>query len=72
MGVRAQQLDRVERRAMEAVIEQIERPASAVADELGADLRVERDDRGKLPFVAFRLHGFSPAKDSPTETGRDT
>jgi hypothetical protein len=60
-----------ERGAMETVLERIESAAAAVADELGADLRTERDDRGKLPLVGFRLHGFVPAKDSPVETDRD-
>lgn len=72
MDVRAQQLDRSERATMDVVLERIERAAAAVAEELGADLRTERDDRGKLPTVAFRLHGFVPAKDAPGETGRDT
>ena len=57
---------------METVLERIERAAAAVAAELGADVRVERDDRGKLPFVGFRLPGFLPAKDAPAEPGPDT
>ena len=57
---------------METVIDRIERAAVSVADELGADVRVERDDRGRFPFVAFRAHGFSAVKASPAETGRDT
>jgi hypothetical protein len=69
--VRAQQLNDRERDAMKTVIQRIEHAASALADELGADLQIERGDRGKLPFVGFRLHGFSP-NDAPAEPGRDT
>jgi hypothetical protein len=56
---------------MERVLERIERAAAAVADELSADVRTERDDRGKLPFVGFRLEGFSLGKNAPVETDRD-
>jgi hypothetical protein len=54
------------------VLEDIERAAADVAAELGADLRMERDDRGKLPFVGFRLHGFSVDKASSVESDPDT
>jgi hypothetical protein len=43
-----------------------------VAAELGADLRIERDDRGRFPLVAFRAHGLSASKDGPAEPGRDS
>jgi hypothetical protein len=70
--VRTQQLDERERAAMERVLERVERAAAAVADELGADLRTERDARGRFPAVTFRASGLLPAKDAPAEPGRDT
>lgn len=56
---------------METVLTRIEHAAAAVADEFGVDLRVERDARGKLPFVGFRLYGLSPGNDAPVEPGWD-
>ena len=69
--LRARQLDERDRKALAAVLEQIERAGAAIAAALGVDVRVERDDRGRFPFVGFRLQGFSAAKDAPAEPGRD-
>jgi hypothetical protein len=33
---------------------------------------VERDLRGRLPFIGIRLHGFLPARGRPEDPGRDT
>jgi hypothetical protein len=60
--VRARELDETERTALMGVLERIERAGKAVATELGADVRIELDNRGKFPFVGFRLQGL--AKDA--------
>src|SRR5262245_42343582 len=69
--VRAQQLDDGERRAMMDVLGRIEKAGAAIAAELQADVRIERDDRGQLPFLAFRAHGFRGMRVEPrTEPDR--
>jgi len=56
---------------MMAVLARIEKARAAIAAELQADVRVERDDRGQLPFLAFRAHGFRPTRVEPgSELGR--
>ena len=59
--MRTRQLDEAERKALIGVLERIENAAQAIAVDLRADLMVERDDRGKLPTVAFRALGFRAA-----------
>jgi hypothetical protein len=56
---------------MATVLERIEEAGRAVADELGIDVLVEKDDRGRLPLVSFRPRGFLPTRDAPAEHGRD-
>jgi len=46
------------------------RPEVVVADQARADIRVEIDDRGRFPFIGFRLQGFSPVK-TRAEPDRD-
>jgi hypothetical protein len=70
--VRAQELNEAERDAMADVLARIHRAGAAVASECGVDVAVETDDRGRFPFVGFRLHGFWAVKASPVEPGRDT
>jgi hypothetical protein len=67
-GLRTQPLTEGERRAMTDVLARIERAGAAVAAECGVDVHVESDDRGKFPLVAFRLHGYLPAKNAPAGT----
>jgi hypothetical protein len=43
----------------------------AEAEDCRVDAHVERDLRGRLPFIGIRLHGFLPAPDMPVEPGRD-
>jgi len=69
--VQAQRVDEAQRKAMTTALERIEQAGAAAAAELGVDVRVERDDRGKLPFVGFRLHGYLPvAKQGLAGPGR--
>jgi hypothetical protein len=56
---------------METVLDRIERAAAALADELGADVRTESDDRGLFPFIGFRLQGFSAPSNAPAGPGPD-
>jgi hypothetical protein len=70
--VRAQQLDDREREAMETALQRIEHAGTALAAELGVDVRVERDGRGRFPLIAFRAHGFSAGSTAPAKPGRDT
>ena len=53
-------------------LRRIQKAGNAIAAELGADVRVESDDRGKFPFIGFRLQGFSRPRDAPAEHGPDT
>jgi hypothetical protein len=69
--MRARKLDETEREALVDVLGRIQNAGTAVAAQCGVDVRVESDDRGKFPFVGFRLQGFSAAKDAPAEPGRD-
>jgi hypothetical protein len=57
---------------MVTVLERIEHAGTSVAAELGVDVRVERDDRGRFPLVAFRAHRFSASKDAPVEPDPDS
>jgi hypothetical protein len=43
----------------------------AVAKDCGVDARAERDLRGGLAFIGFRLHGYLPAGHAPAEPGPD-
>ena len=70
--MRARPLEDDEREALARVLERIETAAMAVAEDCGVDARAERDLRGGLAFIGFRLHGFSATKDAPVELGRDT
>ena len=70
--MRAQQLDEAERREMATALERIEEAAMAVAEDCRVDAHIERDLRGRLPFIGIRLHGFLPARNRPVEPGRDT
>jgi hypothetical protein len=69
--MRAQEPDEAERAALTDVLTKIENAGKAIAADCGVDLRVESDQRGKLPFVGFRLQGFSPARDSRAEPSRN-
>jgi len=69
--MRARELDESEREALTVVLERIEKAGKTVAAELGVDVRIELDHRGKFPFVGFRLQGLSPARVAPVRTGRD-
>jgi len=69
--VRARELDENERQGVPDVLARIERAGAAVATECGMDVVVETDNRGRLPALIFRVRGFSPPRDAPTETGRD-
>jgi hypothetical protein len=50
---------------MTDVLERIEKAGTAIAAELQADIRIEKDDRGQLPYIAFRAHGFRPTRAEP-------
>ena len=69
--VRAQPLDQAQLREMATALERIEKAALAAAEDCRVDAHVERDLRGRLPFIGIRLHGFLPARDMPVEPGRD-
>jgi len=56
---------------MATVLEQIERAAETIASQHAADVRLERDDRGKAPCLAIRALGKVQAHDAPVELGRD-
>jgi hypothetical protein len=68
--MRARQLDETERAAVADVLARIEALGVHLAAEAGADIRVETDRRGKLPYLTFRAYGVSP-QGSPVETGPD-
>jgi hypothetical protein len=69
--MRARQLDETDRAAVADVLARIEALGVNLAAEAGADIRVEKDQRGKLPYLIFRAYGVSP-QGSPVEPGADT
>jgi len=69
--VRAPELDDTDRKAMTDVLARIEALGVDLASEVGADVRVEKDRRGKLPYLTFRGYGLSRSEDSPAVPGRD-
>ena len=69
--MRAQPVGEAERTEMATALERIEKAALAAAEDCRVDAHVERDLRGRLPFIGIRLHGFLPARDMPVEPGRD-
>jgi hypothetical protein len=68
--MRARQLDETDRAAVADVLARIEALGVTLAAEGGADIRVEKDQRGKLPYLTFRAYGVSPPG-SPVEPGPD-
>jgi hypothetical protein len=69
--VRAQQLNETDRSSMMDVLTRIETAGVAIATELQADIRIEKDDRGKAPSITFRAYGPCPMRAEPlTQPGR--
>jgi hypothetical protein len=68
--MRARQLDETERASVEDVLARIEVLGVEIAAEAGADIRVEKPERGRFPAITFRGYGVSP-QDSPAESGLD-
>ena len=69
--MRARELDQTDRAAVATVLARIEALGIDLAAEAGADIRVEKDQGGKLPYLTFRGYGLSPPQDSPVGTGQD-
>jgi hypothetical protein len=60
---------------MTDVLARIEAVGVDLATEAGADVRVEKDQGGKLPYLTFRAYGARPAEPAQgetLETARDT
>jgi hypothetical protein len=60
--MRARQLDDTDREAMTDVLARIEALGVGLATEAGADVRIEKDQGGKFPYLTFRAYGARPAR----------
>jgi hypothetical protein len=70
-AMRARELDDRDRAAVLDVLAGIEALGVDLAAKAGADIRVEKAQGGKLPYLTFRGYGVSP-QDSPAESELDT